>query len=185
MARRHGSQSHPSSQRVRVLCTACGPRHRPSGSVRSRTSFNCSSVHGGAEIRPRESPQHHDRCQAACCGRLAVEVTSASLTGTNANALCLPFGLPPVNKWRCAEVKRSSLPTPRRYLDRLAASGIWRQSSYVLAGLNAKCEKAHGQNCEARVSEAHNRYGVHVHGQRILGEFTQWAQLQDGYRARC
>lgn len=36
-----------------------------------------------------------------------------------------------------------------------------------------------------RVSEAHNRYGVHVHGQRILGEFTQWAQLQDGYRARC
>ena len=48
----------------------------------------------GAEIGPRESPQHHDRCHAACCGRLAVAVTPASLTGTNANALCLPFGYP-------------------------------------------------------------------------------------------
>jgi hypothetical protein len=40
---------HPTSQRVRVPCAACGPRRR------SRTSCNCSTVHSGPDYQPRES----------------------------------------------------------------------------------------------------------------------------------
>jgi hypothetical protein len=69
-------------------------------------------------------------------------------------------------------VKRSSLLTPRRDPDRLAATAIGRQSSYVLAGLNAKCEKACGQGRGAGIRECTHRNGGRVHGQRILGEFT-------------
>jgi hypothetical protein len=58
-------------------------------------SCNCCSVHGGAEISPRES---HLRTTISVTPHDAaawrMEVTSASLTGTNASALCPPFGLP-------------------------------------------------------------------------------------------
>ena len=89
-----------------------------------------ASVHGGSGISPRESHRRTTggvTLHAAAAWR--IEVTSASLTGTDASALCRPFGRPPVDIWRCPEVKRSSLPTPRRDLDRLAASAFCRQSS--------------------------------------------------------
>ncbi len=49
-ASRQASQSQPSSQRVRVLWTSSSTQRIG----KSQTARNCCSVHGGAEISPRE-----------------------------------------------------------------------------------------------------------------------------------
>ena len=65
-------QLHPAFHLVMVPWAARVPRRRPSGSVRSRTSCNCSRVQGGPGISPRESQRRTtggDTLQAAAAWR--------------------------------------------------------------------------------------------------------------------
>ena len=53
--RRHLVQLYPAFHLVMVPWAARLPRRRPSGSVRLRTFWSCSAVHGAPGMRPRES----------------------------------------------------------------------------------------------------------------------------------
>jgi hypothetical protein len=114
MARRRGSQSQPSSQRVSVPWATPGPG-RCCGSVSSRTWCNCCNVQGGAGINPRERQRRitggvtlHTaaawRTDVTCPGRL----TTRTLAGAGED--CWPDALGHCDRFPGHSVLRERMP---------------------------------------------------------------------------